>query len=198
VDSKDHGEKEMSPQKRWQLRLDLLSELVARAPGKLGRTALMKLAYFLQTLKSVPLNYDFRLYTYGPFDSDVLDDVGELESLGALKSELIYFPSGYGYEFTTGPKRDKLGKLTENESAKYRGELKWVLDEFGGRTAADLELLSTIVFADREAAQQHKTLGHAELARTVKEIKPRFTEAYILMMIRELDEKGLLAGAEQG
>ena len=112
----------MNPHKRWQLRLDLLSELVANAPGKLGRTAIMKLAYFLQTLKGVPLDYDFRLYTYGPFDSDVLSDVGQLESLGALKSELIYFPSGYGYEFSAGTKREQLQKLTEKESQKYQAE----------------------------------------------------------------------------
>jgi uncharacterized protein YwgA len=186
----------MNPQQRWQLRLDLLSVLVARAPGKLGRTAIMKLAYFLQTLKRVPLEYDFRLYTYGPFDSDVLNDVGQLESLRALKSELIYFPSGYGYEFSAGPKQESLLKLTENQSQKYQDEIKWVLDEFGHRTAADLELLSTIVFADQEASQQEKPITHGELARTVKEIKPRFTEEYIQKTIRDLDAKGILVGGK--
>jgi hypothetical protein len=43
------GEKKMNPQHRWQLRWSLLSELVAKAPGKLGRTAIMKLVYFLQS-----------------------------------------------------------------------------------------------------------------------------------------------------
>ncbi len=186
----------MNSQQRWQLRLDLLSVLVARAPGKLGRTAIMKLAYFLQTLKNVPLEYDFRLYTYGPFDSDVLFDVGQLESLRALKSELIYFPSGYGYEFSAGPKQESVLRLTENQSQKYQDEIKWVLDEFGHRTAADLELLSTIVFADQEATQQHKCVSHAELARNVKAIKQRFSEEYILKCIGDLDAKGILVGAK--
>jgi hypothetical protein len=30
----------------------------------------MKLACFLQTVKEVPLGYNFRLYTYGPYDGD--------------------------------------------------------------------------------------------------------------------------------
>jgi uncharacterized protein YwgA len=185
----------MNPQQRWQLRWSLLSELVAQAPGKLGRTAIMKLAYFLQTLKGVPLEYDFSLYTYGPFDSDVLNDVGQLESLGALKSELIYFPSGYGYEFTAGSKRANLLKLTENQQQNYHDEIKWVLDEFGGKKAADLELLSTIVFADQEAAQQQQPISQEELVRTVKEIKQRFTEDYILQRIKELEAKGILVGS---
>jgi uncharacterized protein YwgA len=187
----------MSPEKRWQLRWSVLSELVAQAPGKLGRTAIMKLAYFLQTLKDVPLEYDFRLYTYGPFDSDVLNDVGQLESLGALKSELIYFPSGYGYEFTSGPKRENLLKLTDNQGQKYHADIKWVLDEFGREKAAELELLSTIVFSNQEAAEQQNCISHDELARTVKEIKPRFTQETILQTIRDLDAKGILVGGKQ-
>jgi len=35
----------------------------------------MKLLYFLQEWKGVRLNYDFRLYTYGPFESEVLSDL---------------------------------------------------------------------------------------------------------------------------
>jgi hypothetical protein len=34
-----------------------VTELVTRAPVKLGRTAVMKLAYFLLTAKGVPLGY---------------------------------------------------------------------------------------------------------------------------------------------
>jgi uncharacterized protein YwgA len=66
----------MSAQRRSWLRLGILSELVARSNNKLGRTALMKLAFLLQTVRGVPLGYHFRLYTYGPYDGDVLDDLG--------------------------------------------------------------------------------------------------------------------------
>jgi uncharacterized protein YwgA len=187
----------MNPQQRWQLRWGLLSELVAQAPGKLGRTAIMKLVYFLQTLKGVPLEYDFRLYTYGPFESDVLNDVSQLESLGALKSELIYFPSGYGYEFMEGPKRKNLLNLTGRKHEDYQDEIKWVLHEFGSKKAADLELLSTIVFADQEAAEKQRPISHEELARKVKEIKPRFTADFILQNIKELDAKGILGGSHE-
>jgi uncharacterized protein YwgA len=185
----------MKTQQRWQLRWSLLSELVAQAPNKLGRTAIMKLAYFLQTLKGVPLEYDFKLYTYGPFQSDVLNDVSQLESLGALKSEMISFASGYGYEFTVGTKRENLLKLTGNPQDTYQEEIKWVLEEFGGKKAGDLELLSTIVFADQEAAQKKKPISHQDLARQVKEIKQRFTEDYILQKIKDLDAKGILIGS---
>src|ERR1700674_384358 len=57
-------------------RLAVLTRLVKRSPMKdLGRTAIMKLAYFLTIVRDVPLGYRFTLYSYGPSDSSVLQDV---------------------------------------------------------------------------------------------------------------------------
>src|SRR5262249_12172233 len=54
-------------------RLATIVALVERSSGKsLGRTAVMKLLYFLSALRGVQLGYRFTLYSYGPFDSEVL------------------------------------------------------------------------------------------------------------------------------
>src|SRR5262245_49896853 len=144
----------MNDQDRFWLRLGLLSTLIERAPVRLGRTALMKLAYLLQTLRGLPLGYDFRLHTYGPFDSDLLNDLGMAESLGAITSNMVIFPSGYGYEFASRPEGDTIRKRFAPQLDNYQADLCWALDEFGGLSAADLELLSTIIYANREAARQ--------------------------------------------
>jgi hypothetical protein len=178
----------------WWVRLGLLSELVGQAPGKLGRTALMKLAYLLQAVKEVPLGYDFRLYTYGPFDSDVLNDLGLAESFGVVQSQMVQFPSGsgYGYEFSIGPRREMVQKRAGREVARYQPVIRWALEEFGRHSAADLELITTIVYADREAAGRKERLSFQELGRKVKEVKPRFTDQYIAAKIEEMAKKGLL------
>ena len=44
------------------LQTAILTSLVKSAPNKPGRTALMKFAYLLQTIRGVPLGYRFRLY----------------------------------------------------------------------------------------------------------------------------------------
>src|SRR5438093_10440773 len=93
----------MNREKRWLERVGLMAALVEKAPGQnLNRTAIMKLAYFLQVLKNVPLGYDFRLYTYGPFDSDVLDDLGYARVFGAVKERTIIQSNGYRYEIKPG------------------------------------------------------------------------------------------------
>lgn len=182
----------MSAQRRSWLRLGILTELVARSNNKLGRTALMKLAFLLQTERGVPLGYNFRLYTYGPYDGDVLDDLGQAEAMEAVESSLVAYPGGYGYEFSPGPESDRVRSMAGPDLQGYRDDLSWALSEFGGRSAADLELLSTIVYADRESLGRRQSISADELCRQVREIKPRFSEEYVQASIRSLRDRGML------
>jgi uncharacterized protein len=182
----------MNVQKRWWLRLGTLNELVARSDTKLGRTALMKLAFLLQTVKGVPLGYNFRLYTYGPFDGDVLNDLGQAETMRAVESTMVAFPGGYGYEFSTGPESELVRTMADSDIQRYCADISWVLGEFGSRSAADLELLSTIVYADRDVLERRQRVSLDELCRQVREIKPRFSEEYVKANIRFLKDKGIL------
>ena len=168
------------------LRQSILATCVQRANKKPGRTALMKYAYLLQTLQGVPLGYRFKLYNYGPYDEDVLTDVRMATNAGTLKSTLVTYNSGYGYEFEMGE------QFGENESsisatvADYETEIAWVMSEFGHESAARLELISTIFFAlcDKTRRRDKK-----ELVSVVHEIKPHFSTATIGTTIDELSTK---------
>src|SRR5262249_29128328 len=141
----NRGRKTMMPQEQQWFRLGVLCALVGQAPVRLGRTAMMKLAYLLQTVKGLPLGYDFRLHTYGPFDNDVLNDLGWAEVLGAVQSEMVTFPSGsgYGYEFTPGANGGFVRQKAKGALSGHEAAIAWALEEFGGRSAAELELLTT-------------------------------------------------------
>jgi len=184
----------MTTQDRWLFRIGVLAELVARSPTKLGRTALVKLAFLLQTFKGVPLGYNFRLYTYGPFDSDVLSDLSQAEILQAVVSTMIPFSGGggYGYEFTPGPLGEQVRSLVADKIKPYQDALAWVIEKFGSQCAADLELLSTIVYADRDCQGRTPPFSLDELAQQVREIKPWFSTEYIKQSIDQLHEMGLL------
>ena len=170
--------------------------MVERAPNKLGRTAIMKLAFLLQTVKSVPLGYDFRLYTYGPFDSDVLNDLGQAEILQAVHSQMVPYPVGYGYEFSTGPESTSVKARAASELENYEGHINWALDEFAAKSASELELLSTIVYADRDALRRNERLSSRDLCRLVREIKPRFPEAFVLENISFLEGMKILLATD--
>jgi len=57
-------------------------------------------------------------------------------------------------------------------------------------------LISTIVYADREAAANRKKQSIQELCRKVKEIKPRFAGEFITGKIHELAGKDLLLATQ--
>jgi hypothetical protein len=156
----------------------------------------MKLCYFLQVLRGVPLGYHFTLYSYGPFDSNVLSDLGTAESLGAVHSTLEYYPGGYGYNIQKAERGDAVLAEGADFLGKYRAAMDWTIGEFGNLGSASLELQSTIVFADREAARNSQKLTLQNLAKRVGDVKPHFQEAVILESAAHLYEKGLLQSAK--
>jgi uncharacterized protein len=173
-------------------RVALIAHLVARAPTKLGRTAVMKCLFLLKVLKHVPMPYSFGLYTYGPFDSDVLDDLQYAEALGAVEGTLVEYARARGYEYQRGSKLEELEKQAQDFLTLHRESVDWVLDEFGSRSAINLEMTSTLVFIDR-VSKPNVTI--VDLAKKVHEVKPHLAISTIETEARNLKEKGLLQAA---
>jgi uncharacterized protein len=167
-------------------RLGLLAELARQA--RLGRTALMKILFFLQESRGVPLDYQFSLYSYGPFDSDVLSDISSAERLNVLKSTTIYYPSGIGYEYSRGNDADSLEDLAGDFVKAHQKDIKWALDHFSHKTAAELELLSTILYIAKY--QNPKTVD--KLLEQVELVKPHFSLDQVRAGFNELVELNVL------
>ena len=172
-------------------RMAVIAYLAEKQP-RMGRTALMKLWYFMQALKDVALGYNFTLYAYGPFDSDVLADLDFCEAVEAVRSEVVQYPTGHGYEILPGKNPGAAKDLAREFLGKHRTDIDWLVQQFGGLPAGILELLSTIVYTDREAVRDEETLSEVELARRVRDVKPRFPEDQIMKHIARLRVNGLL------
>lgn len=183
----------MSDEANNALRVAVITALAKRlAADGMGRTALMKFAYFLQSLKGVPLNYTFRLYNYGPYESQVLEDLKISEVMRAVRSTAFSYPWGSGYRITPGDHADDIIDRNRKGLAEYEEALDWVVNEFGSRSAIDLEMASTIVYVDRASAAAHEELPIPRIADRVAEIKPRLDRAKIEVEAKALAKKGLL------
>lgn len=171
-------------------RLALLTALVQQAPQqKLGRTALMKLLFLLTAVRNVPLDYRFRMYTYGPFDPEVLADVDYAARLGALAVDIERYPNGYGYVIQPGSAVQIIMDRARGFLDAHRQDIDWVIDTFAPLSAIDLELLSTIVYVDR----QHRVSSLDEIVSTVHELKPRFENSLIRQETMRLHQTGVVA-----
>jgi hypothetical protein len=172
-------------------RIAVITRLAEKSQN-LGRTALMKYCYFLQTLRRVPLGYSFSLYSYGPFDSDVLADLDATESIGGVKTEVEYYPGGYGYRIEPGTRTDGAKRWSADFLKQHEGDIDWVLTQFGTLNSAQLELANTIIYSDREATGKSEKLMSNQLTQRVHDIKPHFSNAQILSLILDLKGRGLL------
>jgi uncharacterized protein len=176
-----------------KVRLALLPALAERAPaGHIGRTALMKYMYFLQTVRGMPLGYRFSMYSYGPFDSDVLSDLSSAEMLKIVDVAPVEFSGGYGYRIRPGA-RAEFAKANAGEFlTDHRADIDWLFSTFGALNSAELELASTIVYVDREFAQRKQQGAVSDIAARVNEIKPHFTRGQIKGFVDQLLRQDVL------
>jgi hypothetical protein len=180
-------------------RLGLIPVLAEHASaGHIGRTALMKYAYFLQTLRDVPLGYSFSMHSYGPFDSDVLMDLRSAAELNIVDVTPVEFAGGYGYRIKPGVRAESAKKDAARFLTQHARDIDWLFSVFGSLNSAELELTSTIVYVDREFAdrQQHGSL--LDIVSRVREIKPRFTQEQVQEFVRMLLDHAVLHSTQAG
>jgi uncharacterized protein len=174
-------------------RLSLIPVLAESHPSHhIGRTALMKYMYFLQTLRGVQLGYNFSMYSYGPFDADVLSDLSTAEAMNIVCSTHVSFAGGYGYRIQQAEGSLRIKQDANCFLSQHRADIDWLLKEFGGLNSGELELASTIIYVDREFNDLQVHSEPALLVGVVNEIKPRFSRECVETSFNSLLEKGLL------
>jgi hypothetical protein len=183
---------EMLADKLTATRIAVFVDLIDVTGSQIGRTALMKMCYFLQTLKDVQLGYEFSLYSYGPFDSMVLGDLRVAEDLSAIESSVSTFSGGYQYLLSTSDNASQFKKSARPFLTEHRAEIDWVAHTFGHRSASELELLSTIVYVNRS----DRISNRQTLTEKVKHIKPHFSLQEISRKIDWLEQSELLLELE--
>jgi hypothetical protein len=177
-----------------KIRLAVIGDLAEKLSGKLGRTAIMKLTFFLQELRGVPLGYSYRIYTYGPYDSQVLTDLRIAEAMGIVRTEQFEWEGGSGYTFKAG----KMPTLTADDKKilfDFQNDIDWVVSEFGHLSATDLELESTVFFVAKSAEREMQRCSYDLIASAVRAIKPHHSQGRILKHIERLQRKGLISTA---
>jgi hypothetical protein len=153
----------------------------------------MKYMYFLQTLREVPLGYNFSMYSYGPFDSDVLADLGTAEAMNIVSATPVSFSGGYGYQIQAADNAIGIKQEAKRFLSDHKEDIDWLFEEFGKLNSAELELASTIIFVDREFSEMHLYQQKAEIVGLVQAIKPHFSVEKIEASFDSLLHRDLLA-----
>jgi hypothetical protein len=166
-----------------EFRKNIVYEVADKMEG-IGKTGMMKAMYFLQQIYKIPLGYDFKMYSYGPFDDDVLvamDVVKDENLIDIIPEDYGDGVSGYSIRTT------KKGHLPSGEYSEFIDALS---NNFGGYSAKEWELTSTIVYV--HTAYMENGWNLEELYENVRRIKPRFGIDEIKKEHERLKELGIL------
>ena len=152
----------------------------------LGKTSVMKIVYMLQQVKSLNLVYDFTIYTYGPYCSDVTEDLDDLVSKGFITASMYPSHNYIGYELSIAEKvKENINKLEIDEE----DALDDILDFAKDKSAKDLELCSTIIYVDNLYTKNNWDKTNKAIVNKVREIKPHFSEEIIESVYSSLLER---------
>lgn len=159
---------------------------IMKLSPNLGKTKLMKIVYMLQQVKNLNLGYDFDIYTYGPYSSEVLESVDELINEGLVLSNIFQYSNYVGYKLSlTDEGTRALSDINDNENSAILDILSFA----EVKTARELELCSTIVFIYNFYSRCKQKGDQIAVKNKVHEIKPHFDEKTISNAYQALVEK---------
>lgn len=156
-------------------RKNVIIKMLQENPG-MGKTAVMKTIFMLQQVKHMDLDCEFSIYTYGPYNADVMEDIDELVTDGFLSSSAYSYKDYIGYTLSaTDAGTKSVASLKDADTVA----LKEILDFVRGKSAKDLELYSTIIYVEDWYLKNDKTHDVAAIIKKVHELKPHFSEETI-------------------
>jgi uncharacterized protein YwgA len=161
----------------------LLSELAEqlRARGSwCGETHLQKATFFLQELRSVPLEFEFILYKHGPFSFDLRDELTAMRADGFfdLSERGPYVPSLVPTKRSWELRNDYPKTL-----AKYESDIEFVCDSLGNRNVAELEKLATALYVYFQSPSRTPRVR----AKILNELKPHISFSDSLEAVNQVD-----------
>jgi uncharacterized protein YwgA len=132
-----------------------------------GMTIFQKIIYLLQELYNVPLRYEFDLHHHGPYSDDLARDIQDTAIAGGVTMEAVAWPGYNGYLITPGPKFDEVVRKS------YWDILDAAMIDCKDFNRRDLEIISTIVFIEKNTEDNSKTISMME------NVRPNFTRQEI-------------------
>jgi uncharacterized protein YwgA len=147
--------------------------------GRLGKKAVQKFVHILASLTGRSYGYQFSFYTYGPFSRALASDLDIAESMGLVRISYNSFENSYSIGSTEKSKAFVEKFLSDDQ----RKQMASVWRKFSGRTARELELISTILFISQD---EGAGLNSAGMRIRVKELKPKYDVSEIVAAQREL------------
>ncbi|MCL2846270.1 MAG: hypothetical protein FWE38_01120 [Firmicutes bacterium] len=142
----------------------------------MGATALMKCLYLLQEVFDVPLDYDYTIYTYGPYCAQVAADI-DFSTFYGYTACRPWQEQGYsGRDYEPG---DNVSEADTSFAQKYEKAITTIAETFAVKQAKELELIATIVYVHVFHKRNNPKIEKKQIVTDVNRIKPHFDISHI-------------------
>ncbi len=138
----------------------IINEIASITGHSPVKKALQKTVFLLET-KGVNLDFDYILHFYGPYCAKLDHETTKLSADGVVNFEY----TKYGHKMSVAP--EYLSSLETNLSADSLHLARKVITRYKDRSASDLELLTTAIYAYKHTDAQTQE----DVAEKVKIIK---------------------------
>jgi len=166
----------------------LLAEKMQEKGRRFGKTALQKLVYLLQTVFRVPVGYEYSLYLHGPFCSELMDDLDYVDYIDGVTVDT----EEHGYNISPSQNARLIKDKARDFLCIYQPHVEQLLHEFGPLRVRNLELISTIIFVDRDAVANERGLTKSSFINEIMNIKPHFSRDEIEQAVEKLAGLGYI------
>ena len=164
----------------------LIVELAKRLEGispQFGKTALQKLVFLLGAVYQVPCQYEYQLYTYGPYCAELAADVEYVAAMGGVKLWQV----NSGYAIKPAENAQWIKEKADDFFHRYDRQLDQLITKFGTYNARELELRSTLIYL-----AQCEELTEMKLLHQLIDLKPYFVQTEVLTAIQDLAGQGFI------
>jgi len=174
-------------------RISVISKVVASKTNGIVKTAVVKILFILQEVYQIPLGYDYRIYTYGPYSDDVVYDIEQLKYKNFISMELETFGTGnVGHKLKLLERANQFIAANNKFPSDYEAAITETISLFGNKNVMELELSTTIIYVYSNSIKNNWQYDKNAIVEDVHDIKPHFSTEQISAEYEQLQEKGLL------
>ena len=178
----------------WE-RYGLIVELTGRiqnVSSQFGKTAMQKMVYLLQVVYEVEFGYNYSFYTYGPYSADLSRDLKIIEHHGGIEINYVNSETK-GFRIKQGANRAQFLEKATGAIRRTGASMAAAIREFGVYNTRELELRSTIIYAERDLKENGESYSRNRFVELVYNLKPHFEPDYIAEVIDDLEKKGFIS-----
>jgi len=151
----------------------LVKSLLNKYPNKqVGKTVVQKMCYLMS--REGIADFDFSMYHYGPFSSEV---EGELKFAKSSKIVKIRWVDDKGYFIEPGDKCNEFDNYLEEKEKK---NIDKCVNKYGDFNAQELSIIATAFYS-----RENFDARDDELVSIVKSLKPNFKKEQIKKILQE-------------